>query len=104
MKCEVRVYEPDRNDKPARLVAEAEVLFTEGAGVLTGLKFVGFGIWKTPSGGTFVTLPGRAFGAGQERRYFDYIRSIDGDHGKTGVLKDMVREAFKAWQSQSNEA
>jgi hypothetical protein len=26
----------------------------------------------------YVTFPSRAFGAGSERRYFDYLRSVDG--------------------------
>jgi hypothetical protein len=88
----------DKNDgsKPERMLAEAALHF-EGAiyGPLDGLKLVGFSVWQSPEGGLYVTLPARAFGAGSERRYFDFVRSIDGDHKKTDALKQLVRAAWK---------
>jgi hypothetical protein len=40
-----------------------------------------------------VTFPSRAFGAGAERRYFDYLRSVDGTadaikHVKAWILNE----------------
>ena len=66
-----------RENGPERLVCEAEVLFGEGP--LAGTKLVGFSLWRSPDGEVYVTFPSRAFGAGSERRYFDYLRAIDGD-------------------------
>jgi hypothetical protein len=53
-------------------------VFPQAAGVLAGLKLVGFSLWRSPEGETYVTFPSRAFGAGQERRFFDYLRSANG--------------------------
>ena len=65
-----------RENGPERLVTEAEVHFEEGP--LAGAKLVGFCLWRSPEGEVYVTFPSRAFGAGSERRYFDYLRAVDG--------------------------
>jgi len=64
-----------RENGPERLVSEAEVLFEDGP--LAGTKLVGFSLWKSAEGEVYVTFPSRAFGAGSERRFFDYLRAID---------------------------
>jgi hypothetical protein len=76
-----------RENGPERLVTEAEVLFDDGP--LAGTKLVGFCLWKSPEGELYVTFPSRAFGAGSERRYFDYLRSVD-------ASADVVKRV-KAW-------
>jgi len=73
----MRVNFVDKNNGPERLVCEAEVLF-EDPGPLAGMKLVGFSLWKSPEGEVYVTFPSRAFGAGGERRFFDYLRSAEG--------------------------
>ena len=83
----MRVQFVARENGPERLVTEAEVHFEEGP--LAGAKIVGFCLWKSPEGEVYVTFPSRAFGAGSERRYFDYLRSVD---GTLDVLKRV-----KAW-------
>ena len=83
----MRVQFVARENGPERLVTEAEVHFEEGS--LAGAKLVGFCLWKSPEGEVYVTFPSRAFGAGSERRYFDYLRSVD---GTLDVLKRV-----KAW-------
>lgn len=100
----VVVLEPNDGTKPPNLLAEAEVHFVAGAGPLTGLKLVGFSIWKSPQGGTYVTLPARAFGTGQERRYFDYVRAISGDHKETDRLKEFVHDAWRKYRDGRKEA
>jgi hypothetical protein len=57
-----------REGGPERLVSEAELVFPARAGILAGLKLVGFSLWKSPEGEIYVTFPSRAFGAGSERR------------------------------------
>lgn len=94
------VFTDNDGTKPDGLLAEAELHFITGCGPLDGLKLVGFSIRKSPAGGTFVTLPSRAFGQGADRRYFDYVRSIDGDHARTGAVKDYVRAAWKERQGE----
>ena len=73
----MQVHFVARENGPERLVTETEVHFDEGP--LAGARLVGFCLWKSPDGEVYVTFPSRAFGAGSERRYFDYLRAIDGD-------------------------
>jgi hypothetical protein len=72
----MRVQFVARVEGPERLVTEAEIDFEEGP--LAGTRLVGFCLWKSPDGEIYVTFPSRAFGVGSERRYFDYLRSVDG--------------------------
>jgi len=76
-----------RENGPERLVTEAEIHFEEGP--LEGTRLVGFCLWRSPEGEVYVTFPSRAFGAGNERRFFDYLRSVD---GTLEVVKNV-----KAW-------
>jgi len=84
-----------RENGPERSVSEAEIHFEEPG--LAGLRLVGFSLWQAPEGEVFVTFPSRAFGAGGERRYFDYLRSVDGaDQGPAKTLKAAIIEAWQA--------
>ena len=74
---DVRIVFVERENSPERLVCEAELVF--GSGLLAGMKLVGFSLWKSPEGELYVTFPSRAFGAGSERRFFDFLRSVEGD-------------------------
>ncbi len=74
----MRINFIEREHAPERLVCEAEVVFTEECGPLAGMKLVGFSLWRSPEGEVYVTFPSRAFGAGSERRFFDYLRSVEG--------------------------
>ena len=87
----------NREGGPERLVCEAET-----AGILAGLKLVGFSLWRSPEGEIYVTFPSRAFGAGQERRYFDYLRPVNGGAAATKALKEALVAAYKA-QAASSE-
>ena len=83
----MQVHFTDRENGPERLVCEAEIHFEEGP--LAGTRLVGFCLWRSPEGEVYVTFPSRAFGAGAERRFFDYLRGVDGD---VAVVKRV-----KAW-------
>ena len=83
----MQVHFSARENGPERLVTEAEIHFEEGP--LAGTRLVGFCLWKSAEGELYVTLPSRAFGAGAERRYFDYLRAVD---GSAEVIKGV-----KAW-------
>ena len=73
----MRVLFMERESRPERLVCEAEIQFEEDQ--LAGTRLVGFSLWRSPEGEIFVTFPSRALGVGSERRYFDYLRAVDGD-------------------------
>ena len=79
-----------RVDGPERLVCEAELVF-EGDGPLAGLRLVGFALWRGTDGATYVTFPSRAFGLGEERRFFDFLR---GDAAAVKRFKAFVLDAF----------
>ena len=91
------VFIEDKTDTwPERKLIEAEIHFgPEDGAELDGLKLVGFAIWGGAEGGTYVTLPSRAFGAGNDRRYFDFLRSISGDHRQTNRIKDRIKNEWK---------
>ena len=73
----MRVQFVAKENGPERLVCDAEIVFGEDAGPLSGMKLVGFSLWRTADGDVYVTFPSRAFGVGNERKYYDYLRSVD---------------------------
>ena len=92
----MRVQFVTRDHGPERLVCDAEIVFDEGDGPLAGMKLVGFGLWTSPEGEAYVTFPSRAFGAGGERKFYDYLRSVEGAAADTRRVKDWILEEFRA--------
>ncbi|HEY8234555.1 MAG TPA: hypothetical protein VIJ10_17955, partial [Vicinamibacteria bacterium] len=91
----MRVNFVTRESAPERLVCEAEVLFETEAGPLAGMKLVGFSLWRSPEGEVYVTFPSRAFGVGNERRFFDYLRSIEGNGLDAKRVKAWILDEFR---------
>ena len=83
-----------RENGPERLVTEAEIQFGDD-GPLAGTKLVGFCLWKSPEGEIYVTFPSRAFGAGNERRYFDYLRAVDGSGETVKRVKAWILDEYR---------
>lgn len=98
-------FHAPRGDRVAseKLLAEAEIEFS-GDSELRGLKLVGFCIWRGDRE-VYATFPGRAFGAGSERRYFDYVRPVTKERADArGVLYGLKRrlvEAYENWVGRS---
>jgi len=90
----MRVNFVDKQNGPERLLCEAEVLFDE-TGPLAGMKLVGFSLWKSPEGEVYVTFPSRAFGVGGERRFFDYLRSIEGQAADAKRVKSWIVDEYR---------
>ena len=90
----MRVQFVARENGPERLVCEAEIVFGEN-GPLAGLKLVGFSLWRGPDGEVYVTFPSRAFGAGNDRKYFDYLRSVDGTLETVKRLKAWIVDEYR---------
>ena len=82
-----------RENGPERLVTEAEIIFDDGP--LAGAKLVGFSLWRSPEGEVYVTFPSRAFGAGNERRYFDYLRAVDASGETVKRVKAWILEEYR---------
>lgn len=89
----MRVVFCERENGPERLVTEAEVVFEEGP--LSGMKLVGFSLWRSPEGELYVTFPSRAFGAGAERRFFDYLRSTEGQAADAKRVKAWIVACYQ---------
>jgi hypothetical protein len=85
-----------RENGPERLECEAEVVFEEGDGFLAGLRLVGFSLWRSPEGEVYVTFPSRAFGAGSDRKYFDYLREQTFAAGSAKTLKGFICDSYLA--------
>ena len=88
----MQVHFVARDNGPERLVCEAEIHFEEGP--LAGAKLVGFCLWRSADGEVYVTFPSRAFGAGSDRRYFDYLRAVEGDGETVKRVKAWVLDAY----------
>jgi hypothetical protein len=92
----MRVQFVEKEGRPERLVCEVELLFGEEAGPLMGMKLVGFSLWRSPEGEVFVTFPSRASGVGNDRRFFDYLRSAEGVAGDAKRVKEWILTEFRA--------
>jgi hypothetical protein len=91
----MRVQFVQREGGPERLLCEAEIVFDE-AGPLAGMKLVGFSLWRGPDGEVYVTFPSRAFGAGGERRFFDFLRGTDGGSTEAKRVKAWIVDEYRA--------
>ncbi len=94
----MRVLFIERETAPERLVCEAEVVFESDSGPLSGMKLVGFSVWRSPEGELYVTFPSRAFGTGGERRFFDFLRSVEGTPADAKRVKAWLLEEFQAYR------
>ena len=83
-----------RENGPDRLVTEAEIHFTN-KGPLEGTKLVGFSLWKSAEGERYVTFPSRAFGVGGERRFFDFLRTIDATAEPAKRVKAWILDEYR---------
>jgi hypothetical protein len=92
----MRVVFVEKAGGPERLVCDAELVFEEEAGALAGMKLVGFSLWRSAEGEVFVSLPSRAFGTGGERRYFDLLRSVEGQSADGKRVRSWILEQYRA--------
>jgi hypothetical protein len=90
----MRVVFVERDNAPERLVCEAEVVFEAETGPLAGMKLVGFSLWRSPEGEVYVTFPSRAFGTGTERRFFDFLRSVEGTSADAKRVKAWILDQY----------
>ena len=91
----MRVQFNNRDNGPERLVCEAEIVFEKDDGPLADTKLVGFALWRGPEGDVYVTFPSRSFGAGGERRFFDYLRAAEGDPEAVRRVKAWVIDEYR---------
>jgi hypothetical protein len=85
----MRIQFVERQDAPERLLCDAEIVFDE-SGPLWNTKLVGFALWDGHEGEPYVTFPCRPFGVGPERKFFDLLRSVDGDLANVKNVKSWI--------------
>ena len=90
----MRVYFRAPKHGPERLVCEAEIHFEEGQ--LSGMRLLGFGLWRDGQGQLDVTFPSRTKGTGEERLYVDYLRSVKGEAGAVRRVKAWILDQYRA--------
>jgi hypothetical protein len=87
----VKITMNDRGNPPGKL-ADAELHF--GAGLLDGLKLIGFSVWERRTGaGRNLTFPARQYSVNGERRSFALLRPI-GDAAAQDVIREAILEAY----------
>jgi hypothetical protein len=90
----MRIQFVNRAGAPEKLICEAEVVFDDGP--FAGMKLVGFSLWRGGDDGVFVTFPARAFGPEGERRYFDLLRSAEGNPADPRRVKEWILESYRS--------
>lgn len=92
----LQIHFIERRDGPEHLLCEAEIVFDD-SGPLHGLKLVGFSLWRGTNTDVYVTFPSRAFGAGTERRFFDYLRPtpVHDPQGAVARLKALILTRYE---------
>lgn len=89
---------PNETSNPPGKLADAEIHFGPEAGILAGLKLIGFSIWeRRTGGGRNVTFPARTYAVNGERRTFALVRPIM-DVNSQNTLRDAVLEAFDRFE------
>lgn len=96
----MRVQFVEKTNGPEREACQAEIVFDED-GPLSGMKLVGFTIWRGQEGEHFVTFPARSFGAGGERRFFDLLRAVEPGGAQPRRVKDWILNEWKAARSEA---
>jgi hypothetical protein len=96
----VKFVSNDRGNPPGKL-ADAELQFT--AGLLGGLKLIGFGIWERRNGaGRNVTFPARQYSVNGERRSFALLRPVV-DAAAQDRIRDLILQAYGQFEEQTAE-
>jgi len=97
----IKIMPNDKGSPPGKL-ADAEVHFTDGEGVLAGLKLIGFAIWERRGGGPGrnVTFPARSYAVNGERRNFALLRPIV-DATAQEKLRSLILDAYQEYEERA---
>lgn len=81
---------------PVGKLADAELVFEDGDGILAGTKLVGFAVWEGRETGTLnVTLPTRQYTVNGERRRFVLVRPVEDNGNATERLREAIEVAYR---------
>jgi len=91
----MRVEFVERTDGPQRLVCDVELIFDEN-GPMEGMKLTGLAIWRGADGQLRVTFPARTYEMGQQRHYYDHLRSVNGTPEPARRLKSWILDEHRS--------
>jgi hypothetical protein len=87
--------------RPARHLADVEIVFDDSEPALAGLKFVGTAIWLGDDGEVLVTLPSRKVADPNGKQWhFDLVRATD---GRIEAIRDLKGRVIAAYQDAGGE-
>jgi hypothetical protein len=99
----IKIVANEKGNPPGKL-AEVELHFDDGNGVLKGLKLIGFAIWERRSGGRRnVTFPARQYSVNGERRSFALLRPLI-DTAAQERLRDLILSAYAKQETEVSQA
>lgn len=88
---------PNTTGSPQSKLADAELIFANDGGLLSGLKLVGLAVWEARNGERNVTLPARPFVVNGERRSYALLRPVNGQElGASDAIRRVVLQAYDA--------
>jgi hypothetical protein len=97
----VRIIPNEKGNPPGKL-ADAEVIFEPEAGLLSGLKLIGFSVWeRRTGGGRNVTFPARQYSVNGERRSFALLRPATGELSAQEAIRNAILEAYSRFEAQT---
>ncbi len=85
---------PNGSGSPQGKLADAEVIFEAGSGLLFGLRLIGFSVWERRDGGRNVPFPARQYSVNGERRSFALLRPTNGDAGAQDAIRQCILDAY----------
>lgn len=89
---------PSEGPAPEEKLADVELVFEEG--VLSGMKLVGFSVWRSRRRALpVVTFPSRSFQVNGERRAYALLRP-DSPGGSQEVLRALILQAYMEYERQ----
>ncbi len=88
---DVQVFPQQSGEK----VADAQLVFTSEAGLMAGLKLVGFEVWRRRSGELSVTFPARQYSVNGERRSFAVLRPAGLDDTARVAVRNAILDAYR---------
>lgn len=93
---------PNETGNPPGKLADAEIHFGPEAGILAGLKLIGFSVWETRTNARRnVTFPARQYAVNGERRSFALLRPIM-DATSQEAVRAAILEAFDRFERDAH--
>jgi len=98
----IKIVENEKGNPPGKL-ADVELHFDAGDGVLEGLKLIGFSIWERRTGrGRNVTFPARQYSVNGERRSFALLRPLI-DTTAQDRIRDLILSAYAEKETEVSQ-